>query len=77
MKSSSSKPSNLRLSEDNPEIMIKINQAEKEKNMNKLRDRVDGFLMQLRIFKWIKAFQFRKELEIMEEFIKRIEKDQE
>lgn len=56
MKSSSSKPSNLRLSEDNPEIMIKINQTEKEKNMNKLRDRVDGFLMQLRIFKWIKAF---------------------
>ena len=57
--------------------MIKINQIEKEKNMNKLRDKIDGHLLQLRIFKWIKKFEFKKELESMEQFIKRIDKGSE
>ncbi len=35
MKSSSSRPSSLRLTEDDPEIMIKINQLEKDRNMEK------------------------------------------
>lgn len=57
--------------------MIKINQIEKEKNMNKLRGKIDGHLLQLRIFKWIKKFEFKKELESMEQFIKRIDKSSE
>ena len=57
--------------------MIKINQIEKEKNMNKLRVRIDRHLLQLRIFKWIKKFEFKKELEKMEQFIKRIDKSSE
>ena len=57
--------------------MIKINQIEKEKNMNKLRDKIDGHLLQLRIFKWIKKFEFKKELEKMEQFIKRIDNSSE
>lgn len=57
--------------------MIKINQIEKEKNMNKLRGKIDGHLLQLRIFKWIKKFEFKKELESMEQFIKRIDKGSE
>ena len=60
MQSSSSKPSNLRLSEDNPEIMIKINQIEKDRNMDRLKDRIDGHSRQLRTFKWIKNMEFRK-----------------
>ncbi len=55
--------------------MIKINQIEKEKSMKKLRGKIDGHLLQLRIFKWIKKFEFKKELENMEQFIKRIDKN--
>jgi tRNA threonylcarbamoyladenosine modification (KEOPS) complex Pcc1 subunit len=72
MKSSSSKPSSLRLTEDDPEIMIKINQLEKDRNMEKLRGRINGYLRQLRTFKLIKNMEFKDELDKLEQFIKKI-----
>jgi hypothetical protein len=72
MKSSSSKPSSLRLTEDDPEIMIKINQLEKDRNMEKLRGRINGYLRQLRTFKLIKNMEFKDELYKLEQFIKKI-----